>query len=63
MCFSKLYNTMKSVVIVYFNTNNISIICSLEFVREYTQAVRRLTNEKRNVIDVHAPNEEGGNRW
>lgn len=44
-----------------FNTNNISIICSLEFVREYTQAVRRLTNEKRNGIDVHAPNEEGGN--
>jgi len=34
----------------------------LEYVREYTQAVRRLTNEKRNVIDVHAPNKEGGNR-
>jgi hypothetical protein len=43
-------------------TSNISVIYSLKLVREHTQAVRGLTNEKRNVIDVHAPNEEGGNR-
>jgi hypothetical protein len=52
---------MKLVFIVYFLIQVTYLLYILLGTRSRIHSSGTFTNEKRNVIDVHAPNEEGGN--